>query len=149
MGQTEWIKLIGAMATQAPLLQAQTASSAEIPATEQVTNLQHLPFYVMDNLPHCDFDATVNCLLNSVQTNFSLEEFVGKISQSNLDVKIDSQNLPAKVLIDARGIKPTEFHPLMQAYLAHKQHHPSHEAVLITGNHLTSQNSMLQTFQHT
>ena len=37
----------------------------------------------------------------------------------------------------------------MRAYLAYKLQHPTHEAVLITGNQLTSQNSMLQTFQHT
>ena len=84
--------------------------------------------------------ATVNH-----QVSLSFMQFVHMISSS----KPDLDNLPKKVMIDAHALTPAAFDPLMRAYLAYKLQHPTHDAVLITGNQLTSQSSMLQTFQHT
>lgn len=107
-----------------PASQAQQLSQTSLP-------LQPLPHFVKDNLPQIAFDATVNCLLeDNPSRRLSFEQFVDMISNS----KPDLDSLPEKVLIDARGLTPAAFHPLMIAYLAYKLQHPTHEAVLITGN---------------
>ena len=93
---------------QASLLpEEQPASYAQqLPQTS--LPLQPSPHLLKDNLPQKAFDATVNCLLEdnpSRRTYF--EHFVDMISSS----KPDLDNLPEKVLIDARGLTPAAFHP--------------------------------------
>ena len=75
--------------------------------------------------------------LEAVKMNLAAEQF------------IDAVEKPAKVLIDARDASPVAFEQLMAAYLSDKQKHPGKEAVIITGNALTSQHRTMQTFQHT
>ena len=131
------------MLEEQPSQQIQHAQNNVSQQHGQQLVLNALPLYLTDSLPRIEFDATIGCLLEHVDKSLSLEQFVEVLSQP------DIESIPAIVLIDARGINPTAFHPLMKAYISAKQQHPSHEAVLITGNHLTSHNSMLQTFQHT
>ena len=139
-----------------------------------LASLQLVEFYINRLWKPSEFDKLVSITterVNSVITNpetrirshsqgsrlqanpskgLSFEQFMDMISSS----KPVLDNLPEKVLIDARGLTPAAFQPLMRAYLAYKLQHPTHAAVLITGNQLTSQVcwnlfSILQIFQHT
>ena len=96
-----------------------------------------LPHFLRDNVPFLDFDATVECALGAVKVDLAAEQF------------IDAVGKPAKVLIDARDASPVAFEQLMAAYLSDRQKHPGKDAVIITGNALTSQHRTMQTFQHT
>ena len=103
----------------------------------EVCILKPLTPIVVDNLPHCNFDAAVNCKLDDLNTSYTVEQY------------LDLSNKPNQVLIDARAMSLNALQTLVSTYLKHKQHCPCNEAVVLTDNHLTSQHLLMKTFQHT
>ena len=95
-----------------------------------------LPHYLVDNLPTKDFDGLVECKMDSYK-HYTGEQY------------FDIENKPAKVLIDARYLRPIAFDQILTAYLLDKQKHPHKEATVVTNNALTSAHKSMQTFRHT
>ena len=92
-----------------------------IAESEQSPELQSLPHYVMDNLPAIAFDATVNCVVNSVSP-VTCKQFV------------DSSAKPNQVLIDLRCASTMVVSQVLSAWLAFKKMQPAAEACILTDN---------------
>ena len=95
-----------------------------------------LPRYLVDNLPTKDFDGVVECKLDQHKL------YTG-------DPYFDTESKPAKVLIDARYLRPVAFDQILTAYLLDKQKYPHKEATVVTNNALTSAHKSMRTFRHT
>ncbi len=105
-------------------------------AEPQPPAIADLPHYLVDNLPNKSFDAVVECRLDQHQTYTGEQYF-------------DIESKPAKVLIDARYLRPIAFDQILTAYLLDKQKHPHKEATIITNNALTSAHKSMRIFRHT
>ncbi len=132
------------MASQAPLQiagvnifdQPCDSNSGQPQLETAIETLQPLPHFVLDNLPSINFDASVNCAMDSVD-QLSCEQYT------------DLEDSPAKVLIDTRGMSCIAFSKVLSAYLAVKAAHPSHEACIVKNNVIVQHARLMQTMQHT
>ena len=122
-----------------PKVDSATAGfAADRPSTvlPQPPAIADLPQCLIDNFPIENFHGVVETRLGS-HTPYTGEQYC------------DMQCKPAKVLIDARSLRPVAFEHTMTAYLLDKQKHSHKEAVIITNNALTSGHRSMQTFRQT